>query len=225
MRDGQRSFTIERSTVGVVGGRFTVYKTDIAARHAAKTVFREINRKDAPPEFAQYKGTATFDIELKETTMGSNNKLLYYRCTRVPVPIDKSLARATWLGGRHTLHKYKAVSIYQEQYGNSNGPPTRAVRRNEKYLAQKAARKLADDGLPPAPPIRAMTAALPPPPSHSSQLRHASARGPPVNAAPTQRSVQAMRVQTTHAQPSAPERIPSLPRPPGQTGPVRVPNF
>ena len=76
MERGERSFTVEATTVGTVGGRYINKTPREAAKKAARHLFDETNKQ-------------TLRLQLRETTQGSPHRLFAYEAKRVP--IDKTV--------------------------------------------------------------------------------------------------------------------------------------
>ena len=71
MKSGKRSFTVEASTIGDVGGRYINHNPGDAARKAASQIFRK------HPE------SKSMRVQMRETTSGSDKKLYAYKAKKV----------------------------------------------------------------------------------------------------------------------------------------------
>lgn len=71
MKPGKRSFTVEASTIGDVGGRYINHNPGDAARKAASQIFRK------HPE------SKSLRVQMRETTSGSDKKLYAYKAKKV----------------------------------------------------------------------------------------------------------------------------------------------
>ena len=78
-----RYFKIQGSDLGFEGGRYKGKTPAVAARKAAKQLFRMIENKNGKKEYAKYARFASYEkikFILKETTQGAlEKKTFYYR--------------------------------------------------------------------------------------------------------------------------------------------------
>ena len=116
MKENARSFTVTASSVNKDGGRYVNSKPDIAAKHAARVLFKAAN--GAAEKTGVY-------IKLIETTLGSKvtvdgkkvyKKPFFYHVTRELAAIDKSMSAMGWVSGRDGVYKYRVKSIDESEF-------------------------------------------------------------------------------------------------------------
>lgn len=73
MKENDRAFVIEKSSVGYKGGRYIADTAQAAAHHAARILFRFGGKKDMKILFS-----------MRECTRGSKNKVYNYRAIIKP---------------------------------------------------------------------------------------------------------------------------------------------
>lgn len=86
----KRSFTIQGSDIGYIGGHYKAAAPYNAAKKAAKQLFR-LMQKDH--KFNKYKNDTRVKLLLRETTMGSDKKSFYYEGIMVMLETPKVITR------------------------------------------------------------------------------------------------------------------------------------
>lgn len=71
MKSGKRSFTLEASTTGDVGGRYINHNPSDAAGKAASKIFRS------------HPQSRSIRVQVRETTQGSDKKLYAYKAKKI----------------------------------------------------------------------------------------------------------------------------------------------
>ena len=92
-----RYFTIQGSDLGFEGGRYKGKSPAIAARKAAKQLFRMIENKNKKREWSKYAHYASYDkikFILRETSKESDKKTYYYKATSEELDKPKIVKRA-----------------------------------------------------------------------------------------------------------------------------------
>lgn len=84
--ESKRKFTIQGSDLGYEGGRYTGVLPSLAARKAAKQLFRMIENKKKQPslnKYKKYKSYKQIKFILREMTQGSDKTTYYYEANIV----------------------------------------------------------------------------------------------------------------------------------------------
>jgi hypothetical protein len=108
MREDQRSFEIEDSSIGHRGGRYVSTSPAAAGKNAGKTLFRLI---DNEPEYAALKGATAVVMRIREITRlpGVQHRSYTYRVTRVGRPTSK---RQVFNGPDGVRKEFVAAWVY-----------------------------------------------------------------------------------------------------------------
>jgi hypothetical protein len=91
-----RYFTIQGSDLGFEGGRYKGKTPAVAARKAAKQLYRMIENKNKKREWAKYAHFASYDkikFIIRETTQESDKKTFYYKAIIEDLPEPKVVKR------------------------------------------------------------------------------------------------------------------------------------
>ena len=84
---GKRSFTVQGSESGFEGGRYTGDSPIVAARHAAKQIFRHAESKSKSASQKKIK------FILRETTRGSKKTMYHYQASTKRLEKPKVIVR------------------------------------------------------------------------------------------------------------------------------------
>jgi oxalate decarboxylase/phosphoglucose isomerase-like protein (cupin superfamily) len=96
MVDAKRKFTIQGSDLGFEGGRYKGTDPILAARKAAKQLFRMIENKKKNPEWHKYEQFAKHKVLkfiIREVTRGSKKDTYFYEAVVIPLPEPKVIKR------------------------------------------------------------------------------------------------------------------------------------
>lgn len=96
MPEAKRTFTIQGSDLGFEGGRYKGTSPAIAARRAAKQLFRMVDNKSKKTEWKKYHTFSSWKklkFILREVSRGSEKSSHYYEATVVPLPEPKVINR------------------------------------------------------------------------------------------------------------------------------------
>lgn len=88
MSTPKRTFTIQGSDLGFEGGKYKSKIPGLAARKAAKQLFRMLENKDNKPEWKKYHKFIHTKLKfiLRETSRGSDKATHYYEATIIKLP-------------------------------------------------------------------------------------------------------------------------------------------
>jgi len=96
MAEPKRTFTIQGSDLGFEGGRYKGTDPILAARKAAKQLFRMVENKKKNPawhKYAQFSHNKLLKFILREVSRGSKKETYYYEATVIPLPEPKVIRR------------------------------------------------------------------------------------------------------------------------------------
>jgi hypothetical protein len=96
MSDSKRTFTIQGSDLGFEGGRYKGTSPFLAARKAAKQLFRMVENKKKVSKWNKYHKFASYKklkFLLREVSRGSDKTTHYYEATVEPLPEPKVIKR------------------------------------------------------------------------------------------------------------------------------------
>lgn len=109
MSSSQRHFTIQGSSIGHEGGRYSGKMPSIAAKKAAKVLFRML---ESDEKFKHFKDQKTIKVIMREVTAGSAMRVKYYTLRKVHRP--KAEVSEIQVHGKpmevKSLYKYEAKS-------------------------------------------------------------------------------------------------------------------
>lgn len=96
MSSEKRKFTIQGSDLGFEGGKYVSKEPILAARKAAKQLFRMAANKDnkkAWDKYGRFKGWKVIKFIIRETSRGSNRDTYSYEGMVVDLPEPKVIKR------------------------------------------------------------------------------------------------------------------------------------
>lgn len=96
MTDVKRTFTIQGSDLGFEGGRYKGTSPVLAARKAAKQLFRMVENKGKKEEWKKYHKFASFKklkFLIREVSRTSEKTTFFYEASVVPLPEPKVITR------------------------------------------------------------------------------------------------------------------------------------
>lgn len=86
----KRTFTIQGSDIGYIGGHYKAASPYNAAKKAAKQLFRLMQKEH---KYSKHKNDTKVKLLLRETTMGSEKKTFYYEGMIVKLATPKVITR------------------------------------------------------------------------------------------------------------------------------------
>jgi hypothetical protein len=96
MSEAKRTFTIQGSDLGFEGGRYKGTSPFLAARKAAKQLFRMVENKKSKAAWKKYSKFSSYKklkFILREASRGSDKTTHYYEATVQPLPEPKVIKR------------------------------------------------------------------------------------------------------------------------------------
>lgn len=124
--ESKRTFTIQGSDLGFEGGRYKGTSPQLAARKAAKQLFRMVENKKKDPKLHKYEKYAShkkIKFILREASRGSDKNTFYYEAHIEKLPEPKVIKRN---GVEITVTKNVIVRTCTEHMGTVGHTPKTA---------------------------------------------------------------------------------------------------